>query len=122
MTYEIIAHIFGTIWMLELYLDEMVHLAWDYEDDLNILGVLYARQLEGRHSHVKLTLDLIDSPSGQRLRRMELDPKIRVSSFESIEVFLRLDADRCLISIARSSRVSILVFRLVCLRADEDFI
>lgn len=91
----------------------MIHLAWDYEDDLDLLGVLYARQEEGRHSHIKLFLDLIDSPTGKRLRRMELDSNIRISSFESIEVFLRLDADQCLISIARNSRVSILVFRFV---------
>lgn len=96
-----------------MYLDETIHLAWDYEDDLDLLGVLYARQVEGRHCHIQLTLDLIDSPSGKRLRRVELDPKIRVTSFESIEVFLRLDADQCLISIARTSRVSIVVFRFV---------
>lgn len=103
-------------------LDETIHLAWDYEDDLDLLGVLYARQVEGRHPHLKLTLDLIDSPSGKRLRRMELNPKIHVSSFESTEVFLRLDAEQCLISIARSSRVSILFFRFVSSSDDQHVI
>lgn len=96
--------------------DDTVHLAWDYEDDLGILGVLYARQtVERRQHYVQLTLDLIDSSSGKRLKRFHLEPNIRISSFESTEVFLRLDADQCIISISRSSTASLFVFRFISL-------
>ncbi len=99
-------------------LDETIHLAWDYEDDLELLGVLYGRQIEGRHPSMQLTLDLVDSRSGKRLRRMKLDPKIRISSFEETQVFLRLDADLCIISISRSSLASIILFRFTSSSTD----
>lgn len=99
-------------------LDETIHLAWDYEDDLELLGVLYARQIEGRHPSTHLTLDLVDSRSGKRLRRIKLDPKIRISSFEETQVFLRLDADLCIISISRSSLASIILFRFTSSSTD----
>ncbi|KAI9554248.1 hypothetical protein GHT06_019519 [Daphnia sinensis] len=93
--------------------EETVQIIWDYEDDLNILAILYAFQVNERDSYFKLTLDLVDSLSGKRLRRIELDQKIRTSPYDTPELFLRLDADQCLISISRSSRTSILLFRFI---------
>ncbi|XP_032786486.2 uncharacterized protein LOC116924034 [Daphnia magna] len=93
--------------------EETVQIVWDYEDDLNLLAILYAFQVNERNAYFKLTLDLVDSLSGKRLRRIELDQKIRTSPYDTLELFLRLDADQCLISISRSSRTSILVFRFI---------
>ncbi|XP_046639148.1 uncharacterized protein LOC124320346 [Daphnia pulicaria] len=93
--------------------DETTQLTWDYEDDLNLLGVLYARQVNERNPYLKLTLDLVDSKSGKRLRRIEFDRKIRISKFDNPEIYLRLDADQCLISISRGSSTSILAFRFI---------
>lgn len=102
--------------MLKIHLsfvEETVQIVWDYEDDLNLLAILYAFQVNERNAYFKLTLDLVDSLSGKRLRRIELDQKIRTSPYDTLELFLRLDADQCLISISRSSRTSILVFRFI---------
>ncbi|XP_057375103.1 DDB1- and CUL4-associated factor 17-like [Daphnia carinata] len=93
--------------------EEAVQIIWDYEDDLNLLAILYAFQVNERNAYFKLTLDLVDSLSGKRLRRIELDQKIRTSPYDTPELFLRLDADQCLISISRNSRTSILVFRFI---------
>nr|CAH0110494.1 unnamed protein product [Daphnia galeata] len=93
--------------------DETTQLTWDYEDDLNLLGVLYARQVNERNSYIKLTLDLLDSTTGKKLKRIELDRKIRISKFDNPEFYLRLDADQCLISISRGSATSILAFRFI---------
>lgn len=92
---------------------ETIQLVWDYEDDLNLLAILYAVQVNERNAYLKLTLDLVDSLSGKRIRRIELDQKIRISPYDGPELFLRLDADQCLISIARNSGTSILVFRFI---------
>lgn len=96
-----------------VHIDETTQLTWDYEDDLNLLGVLYARQVNERNSYIKLTLDLLDSTSGKKLKRIELDRKIRISKFDNPEFYLRLDADQCLISISRGSATSILAFRFI---------
>jgi hypothetical protein len=93
--------------------DETTQLTWDYEDDLNVLGLLYARQVNGRNPYIKLTLDLVDSKSGNQLKRIELDRKIRISKYDNPEFYLRLDADHCLISISRGSTASIIAFRFI---------
>ena len=101
-----------------LNVEDMVHVSYDYQEDLDILGVLFAHQNDGYDPHLELTLDLIDSTSGQRIRRIELKPDILLDSLEAIEVFLRLDADRCIISIARSNHVIISVLNLVSLNQN----
>jgi len=86
--------------------------AWDYEDDLKIIGIVYAQVSSGRHPLIELTLDLIDSPTNHLIKRVKLSGNFQTRPNELIEVCLRLDADICLVSIARSSRSTIHFFRL----------
>lgn len=86
--------------------------AWDYEDDLKIVGIVYAQVFSGRHPLVELTLDLIDSLTSHLIKRIKLGDKFKIGSNESMEISLRLDADICLVSIARNSRSTINFFRL----------
>ena len=92
-------------------IDSSTFLAFDYEDDLNIVGVVYAR-IDEDGDYMHLVLDLVDSQTGNRLKRIRLLSKLRISSHDPPEVFLRLDADLCLVSVARNSRAFIHVFRI----------
>lgn len=76
------------------------------------MGVVYAHQ-DDQGAYMHLVLDLVDSQTGNRLKRIRLLSKFRISSHDPPEVFLRLDADFCLVSIARNGRALIHVFRIV---------
>ena len=86
--------------------------AWDYEDDLKMIGIVYAQISQGPHPLIELTLDLVDSPTSRLIKRVKLGDEFNIGSNESLEVCLRLDGDICLVSIARSSRSTIYFFRL----------
>lgn len=77
---------------------------------MDILGVVYVQQDEDG-VYMDLILDLVDSPTGKRLKRTLLLSKLRISSNDPPDVFLRLDADLCLVSISRNGRAVIRVFR-----------
>ncbi len=87
-------------------------IAWDYESDLDVLGVVYARPDWYRgQNHLIIFLDLIDSPSCQLLKRVQLGRFYQSKPDESSEIGLKLDADLCLVSLSRDNRVTIRVFR-----------
>jgi len=91
--------------------EDTVLLAWDYEDDLKLLAVIYAQEkILHRVSYRNLTLDLIDSVSGERLRRIAIDTKIRVGG-EPLNILLRMDGDIIIVSLVKDSRVSCMIFR-----------
>ena len=76
------------------------------------MGILYAQQDENG-VYMDLILDLLDSPSGKKLKRIHLLSKLRILSKEPPEVYLKLDADLCLVSVSRNGRAIIRVFRFV---------
>lgn len=97
---------------LSIMTDPTTLLAWDYESDLDLLGVVYSRSVYYRmQNHMELLLDLIDSRSGVLLRRIQLSDSFRALSESAADIYLKLDADLCLVSVPRNQRVSILVYR-----------
>ena len=78
---------------------------------MNLLAVIYAQEMIVQNaSYRNLTLDLIDSVSGERLRRIPVEVKIRVTG-EPLDILLRMDGDIVIVSLVKDSRVSSLIFR-----------
>ena len=91
--------------------EDTVLLAWDYEDDLKLIGVIYAQEtIVTNASYWNLTLDLIDSVSGEKLRRIPFGDGIQVAG-EALEILLRMDGDVVIVSLVVNSKVSFFVFR-----------
>ena len=96
--------------------DESVALAWDYEDDLDLLGIVYARLVErgGRDVCEFQHLDLIESKSGVLLRRLALKDKISAGrDFDSSGILLRLDATHAIISVSRNGKSNLLIYQFI---------
>ena len=88
-------------------------MAWDYESNMDILGVVYARpdRYEGRDNMV-LVLELLDSPSCRLLRRVKLDQLPVATPDHYSEITLKLDGDLCVVSIeGKNSKGHIRVYR-----------
>lgn len=61
-------------------------------------------------NNMELILAVIDSRNGVLLRRIQLSDSFRALD-ESAGIYLKLDADLCLVSVPRNQHVSILVYR-----------
>jgi len=74
--------------------------AWDYESNMDLLGVLYARpdRYKGQDCMV-FVLELLDSLTCKLLRRIRLDHLDDILSDCFSRISLKLDADLCIISI-----------------------
>lgn len=80
---------------------------------MKLLAVIYAQETIVHNVFYRsLTLDLIDSVSGERLRRIPIEKKIR-SVGEPLDILMRMDGDIVIVSLVKHSRVSSLIFRFV---------
>ena len=74
-------------------------MAWDYESNMNILGVLYARLDRYKNQdNMVLILELLDSSSCRLLRRTKLDQLPETTPDYFMGISLKLDADLCVVS------------------------